>query len=131
MKRPMRMATVLAVGAIAAGLGAAGASASGGVQLSVFAEPQSGVAPVLQLIQQARKSIDLTTYELTDQQVEAALVSAEKRGVDVRVLLNRKDPFESTNPNADAYSFLKERAVQVRLLAVVSIAHSSEDGHDR
>lgn len=108
------MATVLAVGTIAAGLGAAGASASGGVQLSVFAEPQSGVAPVLQLIRQARKSIDLTMYELDDQQIENALAAAQKRGVVVKVLLNRKDPFESRNPNAGAYAFLSAHAVQVR-----------------
>lgn len=105
--------------------GASGAaSAAGSSAVSVFAEPQAGAAPVLQLIDRAQKSLDVTMYELTDTQVEQALVAAAKRGVSVRVLLNRKDPFESTSPNAAAYSYLTALGVQVRYApSYLSLTH--------
>lgn len=112
-RRTTWIATAIAAGiavSCVTGANAAGVSAS----VKAFAEPQAGITPVLSLINQAHSSIDLTMYELTDTQVERALVAAHKRGVEVRVLLNRKDPFESSNPNASAFQYLQARGVQVR-----------------
>jgi len=125
MMRPKKgIAIAIAVGLAVVGAGSASASASSGQTMSVFAEPQAGITPVLQLIGEAHKSIDLTMYELTDQQVESALVAAEKRGVEVRVLLNHKDPFETSSPNASAFSYLVEHGVQVRYApSYLSLTH--------
>jgi phosphatidylserine/phosphatidylglycerophosphate/cardiolipin synthase-like enzyme len=118
-----RIAALIAATVTAASIGAASAAAAGG-GLSVFAEPQAGVTPVLKMIDSAHKSIDLTMYELTDTQVEAALAGAAKRGVDVRVLLNRKDPFESSSPNAAAYTYLNAHGVSARYSpAYLSLTH--------
>ena len=56
--------------------------------LSLITEPGPGDRPFLQAVQSAQSSADLVIYELSDPTFEQALVSAEKRGVQVRVLLN-------------------------------------------
>src|SRR5665647_2103561 len=56
--------------------------------LELFSEPESGMAPVLDLIRGARVSVDLVMYQLQDQAVADALIADQKRGVKVRVLLN-------------------------------------------
>jgi len=55
---------------------------------SLVVEPAAGIAPVLNMIEGAKRSIDLVMYELYDQQIENALISAESHGIAVRVLLN-------------------------------------------
>lgn len=118
MKRP-----VLASLAAAALCLTASASA-GAAALSLFAEPQAGAQPVIELLAGARKSIEMTMYELRDPRVERALVAAGDRGVDVRVLLNRNDPFEATSPNAPAYSYLRSHGVAVRYApSYLSLTH--------
>ncbi|MGH3599838.1 MAG: phospholipase D-like domain-containing protein [Pseudonocardiaceae bacterium] len=82
--------------------------------LTVLSEPQAGVAPFLKMIDGARSSIDLTMYELFDQRVEQALVAAQHRGVDVRVLLNGGYYSERETTNARAYSYLHSHGVHVR-----------------
>jgi phosphatidylserine/phosphatidylglycerophosphate/cardiolipin synthase-like enzyme len=70
---------------------------------------------VMNMIQGATKSIDLVMYELEDTQVESALVSAEKRDVAVRVLLN--EGYYGAQPSkesAAAYQYLQSGEVPVR-----------------
>lgn len=84
-------------------------------QKSVFIEPDAGVAPVLDAINSANHSIDLTIYEISDPQIMGALSSAEKRGVVVRVIYN--DSFMSSKTqqvNEQAISFLQESGIQAR-----------------
>lgn len=85
-------------------------------KLALITEPSAGIAPVLSLIGDAKKSVDLTMYELEDTQVQQALASAEARGVQVRVLLN--DGYygkpDATNPNQGAYDYLQAHHVPVR-----------------
>jgi cardiolipin synthase len=57
-------------------------------QLSLLVEPDQGMAPIYALIASARKSIDLTMYELVDTDADLALELAAGRGVNVRVLLD-------------------------------------------
>ena len=59
-----------------------------GTPLSLITEPQDGIAPVLAMIDGAKKSVDLVIYELSDKNIEQALTAAQKRGLAVRVLLN-------------------------------------------
>jgi cardiolipin synthase A/B len=84
--------------------------------LSLITEPASGVTPVLNLINNAKHSVDLVMYELEDQQVETALGNAESRGVQVRVLLNGGyyGKPDKTNPNQKAYGYLQAHHVPVR-----------------
>lgn len=66
------------------------------------------------MINGARTSIDLTMYELFDQRVEQALIAAQHRGVDVRVLLNGGYYSEHEATNVHAYSYLHRHGVDVR-----------------
>lgn len=109
------VATAAAVAtAVIAAAGPAAAAAGAGGRLAVIAEPQSGVTPIVRLIAGARRSIDMEIYELRDPGVLRALAGAERRGVDVRVLVNRHDPFESQSPNLSAYRYLRSHDAQVR-----------------
>ncbi len=56
--------------------------------LSLLTEPDQGVQPIYALIGSAHHSIDLTMYELVDSRAETALITAARRGVDVRVVLD-------------------------------------------
>ena len=54
----------------------------------LIVEPDDGRTAILAALQDAKRSVDLTIYELDDPQVEASLVAARNRGVDIRVLYN-------------------------------------------
>ncbi|HEY7123692.1 MAG TPA: phospholipase D-like domain-containing protein [Ktedonobacterales bacterium] len=60
---------------------------TGTTSLQVFTEPESGVAPVVAAIRQAKQSLWVEVYILTHASVITALEDAANRGLDVRVLL--------------------------------------------
>ncbi len=90
------------------------ASAPAG-SLSLITEPAAGVTPVLNLINTAKHSVDLVMYELEDPGIEQALVTAQSRGVKVRVLLNGGyyGKPEAIQPNQTAYNYLQNHHVPV------------------
>jgi cardiolipin synthase A/B len=101
-----------AVAAAATGLAAAPAtpaSASASATYTLFTEPKQGFSPVYDLINGAKTSIDMTMYELEDTVAEKDLVAAEKRHVDVRVILDQREESE----NSAAYDYLKNNGVHV------------------
>jgi len=53
---------------------------------TLIVQPDDGRTPVLNVLNAATKSIDLTIYEISDSQIMSALESAQKRKVAVRVL---------------------------------------------
>ncbi len=55
---------------------------------TLITEPDDGRSPVLDLINGAQRSIDVTIYTISDSQVVDALVAAAQRGVAVRVIYN-------------------------------------------
>ena len=55
----------------------------------LYVEPQAGPAPILQVIQQAHRSVDLNVYYLSSRPVIHALAHAVGRGVRVRVILDK------------------------------------------
>ena len=79
-------------------------------QLSLLIEPDQAMAPIYALIASARKSIDLTMYELVDTGAELALELAAGRGVVVRVLL---DVNREKAANLAAYAELTDMRVHV------------------
>lgn len=56
----------------------------------VYVEPNAGVTPIVQIINSARREVNLETYFLSDRKILNALKSAEKRGVKVRIMLEEK-----------------------------------------
>ena len=80
---------------------------------TLFVEPDDGSGPVLEAIRGTRRSLDVVAYLLTDRSVIDALVAAHRRGVAVRVMLER-DPYGSGPGNASAYEQLRSSAIDVR-----------------
>jgi phosphatidylserine/phosphatidylglycerophosphate/cardiolipin synthase-like enzyme len=78
--------------------------------LSVLTEPQAGIGPVYRLITGARRSVELTMYELRDPTAEADLAADAARGVNVRVILDRN--LEQSR-NTGAYDYLAAHHVHV------------------
>jgi cardiolipin synthase len=69
--------------------------------LSLLTEPDQGLAPIDALVAGARRSIDLTMYELVDARFETALVTAVRRGVAVRVVLDVNREKSANEPAFD------------------------------
>ena len=59
----------------------------------VLIMPDMKSAPILSAIKNAQKSIDLTQYHLDDEGVINQLIDARKRGVQVRIILNKPGLF--------------------------------------
>jgi cardiolipin synthase A/B len=90
--------------------GSAAGAASGPSQAGPLTiEPNAGFASVYYLISNAKTSIDLTMYELSDRTAEENLGTAAQNKVDVRVILDRKE--KSTNEAA--YDYLRTHNVKV------------------
>lgn len=68
----------------------------------LLVEPDDGQGPVDRFIARARRSVELTMYELADPAAEAALMADAARGVEVRVLLDRADAGAAVNAPAAA-----------------------------
>jgi cardiolipin synthase A/B len=91
-------------------------------KVGLIEEPGAGDKPFVSLISHARRSVELTMYELGDRSVENALIGARARGVQVRVLLDRT--YAGGRVNLPAYRYLRARHVMVRWApAYNSITH--------
>ncbi|HTX12289.1 MAG TPA: phospholipase D-like domain-containing protein [Solirubrobacteraceae bacterium] len=82
--------------------------------LSLITEPNQGIAPVLDAVEHAKRSVELVMYEDEDPQVDAALAADERRGVRVRVLLNGGDYGQGSAENQAAYVYLRAHGVPTR-----------------
>ena len=82
---------------------------------ALVTEPQSGYQPIYDFISGAKKTIDMTMYQLADPTAQAALKAAAKRGAKVRVLLD-SDPEGGGGMklNQAAYDDLNANGVSVR-----------------
>ena len=76
----------------------------------LIVEPDDGIGVVYGLLESARRTLDLTMYELEDPTAEEILAADAARGVRVRVILDRR--LEQAR-NAPAYDFLRGRGVDV------------------
>lgn len=77
---------------------------------TLIAEPTAGLTTLYSLISSAKKTIDITMYELTDTTVTSLLATAASDGVTVRVILDQNA--EKSN-NTTAYNYLKAHSVSV------------------
>ena len=115
--KPMRTTRIVAVFTVlflAIALYGCGSPASTS-SYSLTIEPQSGYQPIYDFISGAKKTIDMTMYQLADPTAQAALKAAAKRGVKVRVLLD-SDPEGGGGMklNQAAYDDLNANGVSVR-----------------
>ena len=81
--------------------------------LSLITEPDQGISPVLDIINNSTHSIDLVMYEFKDRKIADALIAAEKRGVSVRVLINQGYYGKEEATNEPAYAYLASQGVSV------------------
>jgi len=95
-----------------AGSDAGGDASDGGVDsgLTLLTEPAQGMTPVYDFIMSAKKSVDMTMYELTDTTVTGLLTTAATNGITVRVILDQK---LEMSENTTAYNALAAGGVQV------------------
>ncbi len=86
-------------------------TAAAAAALSLLVEPQAGMTPLYTFMSSARRSLDMTMYELSDTTAEQMLIADHRRGVQVRVLLDRDYSGESVNQAA--YAALSAGGVSV------------------
>jgi cardiolipin synthase A/B len=84
--------------------------ASATTTYTLVTEPDQGLTAIYNLIASAKKSIDMTMYELTDITVSSALAKAQAAGIQVRVILDQNDEKTANTP---AYNNLSENKVAV------------------
>ncbi|WP_414041499.1 phospholipase D-like domain-containing protein [Acidithiobacillus sp. M4-SHS-6] len=58
--------------------------------MPLYIEPQAGVAPIVNIINQSRHEVSVGVYYMTDRPILRALKAAHARGVDVRVIIEGK-----------------------------------------
>jgi len=96
--------------------------AKGSVEVAF--SPNGGcTAATTRFIGEARQSIRVAAYGLTSNPIGKALVDAKKRGVDVRVVVDREHNGKRDNANSIA-NFLAANGVPVRVDSAVRIQHN-------
>jgi phosphatidylserine/phosphatidylglycerophosphate/cardiolipin synthase-like enzyme len=70
----------------------------GSTTYTLVTEPDQGLTAIYNLLSSAKKSIDMTMYELNDPKVTAILTSAAAKGVVVRVILDQNNEKASNTP---------------------------------
>jgi cardiolipin synthase A/B len=105
-------AVLIGCGSPAAPVSAPAVEPKVGEAYRLIQEPGDGHGPVIGVINQARRSIRMTMYELADPDATTALIAAHRRGVDTKVLLDTA--FHGRNTNAAAFDQLSAAGVDVR-----------------
>src|SRR5580658_7854711 len=82
----------------------------GGGGDTLVTEPDQGLTPIYDFTSSAKKSIDMTMYELVDTTMTGILTKAAKAGVVVRVILDQNLEMMDNTP---AYDALGAGGVQV------------------
>jgi phosphatidylserine/phosphatidylglycerophosphate/cardiolipin synthase-like enzyme len=93
-----------------ASLSAQSSSDAATTTYTLIAEPTAGLTPIYNLITSAKKTIDMTMYELTDTTVTSLLATAASDGVTVRVILDQNN---EKSRNTTAYNYLNAHKVSV------------------
>jgi cardiolipin synthase A/B len=111
--------------------GAVARTASTKTPLTLITEPDQTYAPIYKLLASPKHSLDLTMYELRDPKAEQILAADAKRGVKVRVLLDKD--FVGKSENSAVFHYLASHHVKVRWASrQVEITHQKSfvlDGH--
>lgn len=94
-------------------------------QISLSVMSDAGYKPVINFIRAARKTLDYNIYQFNDDTIQAELIAAHKRGVDVRVMFSwqtfpaSSDAFDDSNAhfnkNTPTIRVLKAAGIKTRL----------------
>ena len=87
---------------------------------NLITEPDQGLSSIYSLMSSAKKTLDMTMYELTDSQAEQILEQDAKNGVTVRVIL---DQYLEKKSNQPAYTALTAAGVHVVWASSSYITH--------
>ncbi len=79
----------------------------------LWVQPDDGIEPFLDQISMATESLDVVVYLLTNQIVIDALISANDRGVEVRVMVE-EEPFGGSAGNGDAVRSLEAAGIETK-----------------
>jgi phosphatidylserine/phosphatidylglycerophosphate/cardiolipin synthase-like enzyme len=79
----------------------------------LFVEPDDGRAPILAEIDNAKQSITLQIYLMSDRQIIDAIKEAHKRGIDVRILLD-EHPFGGCGNQPGIYNEFEGAGINIR-----------------
>ena len=90
---------------------ASGTTHASATTYTLVTEPDQGLTAIYNLISSAKKSIDMTMYELTDITVTDALAKAAAAGIKVRVILDQSSSEKQVN--TPAYNYLQENKCAV------------------
>lgn len=82
-------------------------------QVTAFVEPDDGIKPILDRVQTADEEILVEVYLISDPEIISSLVLADKRGVEVKVILEAR-PFGGNNLNQKSKKTLEEGGVEVQ-----------------
>ncbi len=93
------------------GFGSVG-SGNGGGSLSLFITPDNGDQPIVDQLRNARKSIRMVMYLLTERDIINELIAAQNRGLSVRVMLEQH-PFGGSGNTNTVYTQLKDAGIQI------------------
>ncbi|KYP00950.1 phospholipase [Yersinia pestis] len=85
-----------------------------------FSPSHTALENVLSVVNNAQSSLDVEAYTFTSKQISTAIVSAQKRGVNVRVVADAK----ANRLNYSAIHYLAQQHVPVRLNNNYSIHHN-------
>lgn len=87
----------------------------------LLVEPHDGFAPVYSFISSAKRTLELEMYELNDTTAERDLVADARRGVAVRVLLDKA--YHGGSYDEAAFRYLSSHGVEVRWGPPDTIVH--------
>jgi phosphatidylserine/phosphatidylglycerophosphate/cardiolipin synthase-like enzyme len=106
--------------------------ASGAVEVA-FSPNEGSEALVVKVINSAKTELRVLSYSFTSAPVTAALLRAKKRGVDVRVVADRKNNVseERSGKSRAALSALVDAGIEVRVIGVYPIHHDKVIVADR
>lgn len=85
-----------------------------------FSPSHSGKSAILEVIGQASETLSVEAYDFTDKDIANALLSAQRRGVSVRVIADQK-------ANSDKYTkaaWMASKGIAVRLNGKYAIFHN-------
>lgn len=87
---------------------------------TAFSPNQGGTELVIKTIQEAKQSIDVAAYSFTSAPIAKALTDAHKKGIKVRVVLDKSQ----RTARYTSYTFLKNHNVPTRINIKYAIMHN-------
>jgi cardiolipin synthase len=94
--------------------------------LSIIVEPSDDGAALLSAIKNAKKSVHMTMYILTDNDTISALTAQKGQIDDVKVVLNQNFPGTQGNSNAGSYQSLHNTSADMVTYASASFTYTHE-----